>query len=113
MPAIHISHEASGTAASRPLPSNDRNPRPNIKVQHLGVGCIVWLSSRGGGNDKNIRSIRKFYCSNRELQESRYDHPVVVLKVSPNSFGDAVCSIVQVRHLYLFSLIATFLIYHR
>jgi uncharacterized Zn-finger protein len=109
MPAIQISPEASGNTIIRPSPSNNQNLRPHIKVQHLGVGCIVWLPSRGD-DDKSIKCIREFCCSNRELQEGEYDHPVVVLKVSPNNLGDVVCSIVQVRHLYLFSLIATILI---
>lgn len=109
MPATLVNLEASGDAIVRPSPPNNRNSRPHIKVQHLGVGCIVWLPSRGD-DDKGIKCIREFCCSNRELQGGGYDHPVVVLKVSPNNFGDAVCSIVQVRHLYLFSLIATVLI---
>ena len=92
--------DPSGNAIIRPSPSNNRNPWPHIKVQHLGVGCIVWLPSRGDDSDKSIKYIREFCCSNRELQGSGYNHPVVVLKVSPSNFGDAVCSIVQVRHLY-------------
>jgi hypothetical protein len=35
---------------------------------------------------------------------------VGIKKFSTNNFRDAVCSIAQVRHLYLFSLAATFLI---
>jgi hypothetical protein len=44
--AIRISHEA------RLSPSNNQNPRPNSKVQHLGVVCIVWVPSRGENDDK-------------------------------------------------------------
>jgi len=39
---------------------------------------------------------RVLFFSKQELQEGGYDHPVVVLKVSPNNFGDVVCSIVKV-----------------
>jgi hypothetical protein len=97
-----ISHEASGNAIIRPSPLNNRRPRPHVKVQHLGVGCIVWLPARRDEN-KSIKCIREFCCSNGELQEGGYDHPVVVLKVSSNNLGDAVYSIVTVRHLHLFS----------
>jgi len=79
IPAICIRHEASGNAAIRLSPSNNRNLTPNIKVQHLGVGCIVWLLSRGDDNDKSIKCVRYFYCSNWELQGG-YDHPFIVLK---------------------------------
>jgi hypothetical protein len=109
MPATWVSYEADGNAIVRPPPSNNRNPRPRIKVQQLVVGCIVWLPSRGD-DDKSIKCIAEFCCYGQELQDGGYNHPVVVLKVSPNNFGDAVCSIVQVMHLYLFSLIATVLI---
>ncbi|PVH70752.1 hypothetical protein DL98DRAFT_521432 [Cadophora sp. DSE1049] len=95
MPATRISHEAGGNAIVRPSSSSNQNPRSHIKIQHLGVGCIVWLPSRGD-DDKSIKCIRELCCSNRELQDGGYNHPVVVLKVSPNHFGDVVCSIVKV-----------------
>jgi len=95
MPATRISHEAGGNAIIRPSPSNNQNPRSHIKEQHLGVGCIVWLPSRGD-DDKSIKCIRELCCSNQELQAGGYNHPVVVLKVSRNNFGDVVCSIIQV-----------------
>ena len=98
MPATRISHEASENAIVPSSPSNNQNPRPHIKVQHLGVGCIVWLPSRGDG-DKSIRCVREFCCSNQELHERGYDHPVVVLKASKNAFGESVCSIARVRYL--------------
>ena len=98
MPAIQISHEASGNSIIRPSPSNNRNPRPNIQVQHLGVGYIVWLPSKGDDDDTSIICIRDHRCSNRELHEHVYDHLVVVLKVSKNAFGESVCSISQVRY---------------
>jgi hypothetical protein len=91
--------EASGSTIIRLLPPNNQNPRPHIEVEHLGVGCIVWLPSRED-DDKSIKCIREFCCSNRELSEGGYNHPVVVIKVNPNSFGDAVCSIVQVSYLH-------------
>jgi hypothetical protein len=108
MSATRISYEASGNSIIRPSPSSNQNPRPHIKIQHLGVGCIVWLPSRGD-DDRSIKCIREL-CSNQELQDGGYNHPVIVLKVSPNNFGDAVYSIVQVRHFYLYFLIVTVLI---
>ena len=109
MPATRISREAGGNAIMRPPPSNNQNQRSRIKVQHLKVGCIVWLPSRED-DDESIKCIRELCCSNQELQDGGYNHPVVVLKVSPNNFGDAVYSIVQVRHFYLYFLIVTVLI---
>ena len=110
MPVTRSTHEAGGMAITPPSLSNNWNPRPNINAQEFGVGCIVWLPSRGDDDGKNIKCIREFCCSHRELQEGGYNHPVVVVTLSTNNFGDAVCSIVKVRHLYLFSVVATFLI---
>jgi len=102
MPATRISREAGGNAIMRPPPSNNQNQRSRIKVQHLKVGCIVWLPSRED-DDESIKCIRELCCSNQELQDGGYNHPVVVLQVSRNYFGDVVCSTVQGRHLYLLS----------
>jgi hypothetical protein len=60
---------------------------------------MVWLPSREDDN-RGIKCGREFCCSNRELPEGGYDHPVVVLKVSPNNLGDEACSMIQVRHPY-------------
>jgi hypothetical protein len=110
MPVIHSRHEVGETAIA---PSPSCNPRPSIETRHLGVGCIVWLPSIGDDDDKRIKCIKESCCFNRELQDGGYNHPVVVLKVSTNNFGDVVCSIVKVRYLYLFSLVVTFLIWPR
>jgi hypothetical protein len=109
MSATRISYEASGNSTIRPLPSSNQNPRSHIKIQHSGVGCIVWLPSKRD-DGKSIKCIRELCCSNQELQDGGYNHPVIVLKVSPNNSGDAVCSIVPVRHFYLPFLIVTVLI---
>jgi hypothetical protein len=75
MPVTRSNREAGRTAVTPSSSSNNRDPRPSIKTQDLGVGCIVWLPSKRN-DDKSIKSIREFCCTNRELQESGYNHPV-------------------------------------
>lgn len=93
MSARRSSHEDGRTKFAPPSPSNDRRPRPSIKTRNLGMGCIVWLPPKRDDDDRDIRCTREPCCDHRELQKEGYDHPVVVLKVSKNYLGEAVCSI--------------------
>jgi hypothetical protein len=106
MPITRGSHEAGRTAVTST--SHNRNPRPSLRVQDLAVGCVVWLPCKED-DDKTVKCIRELCCFNRELNEGGFNHPVVVLEVREDCFGHTLCSIAEVRLLYLISLVAALL----
>ena len=75
-------------------PRNALLERPAVKAGDLCVGCIVWLPARSS-EKKNIKCCKKDCCNNTELDDTGYNHPVVVIKIRQrkNSTvrGDLIC----------------------
>lgn len=71
------------------LPTN--NLRPEVRIEQLGEGCIVWLPAKDENEPGTITSIRNSCCSNRELTKGGYNHPVLLLKIKQ----DGICSFAQ------------------
>ncbi|PMD28802.1 hypothetical protein L207DRAFT_642860 [Hyaloscypha variabilis F] len=92
MPRTQRRQERQATL-SDVLPSNTwRDPRPEVRIEHLGEGCIVWLPAKDENETGTITCIRDSCCSNRELTKEGYNHPVLVLKIKQ----DGICSFAQV-----------------
>ncbi|KAH6679310.1 hypothetical protein B0J14DRAFT_294746 [Halenospora varia] len=72
------------------LPTN--NLRPEVRIEQLGEGCIVWLPAKDENEPGTITCIRNSCCSNRELTKGGYNHPVLLLKIKQ----DGICSFAQV-----------------
>jgi hypothetical protein len=74
------------------LPSNAQcDPRPQVRIEQLGEGCIVWLPAKDENETRTITCIRDSCCSNGELTKEGYSHPVLVLKIKQ----DGTCSFAQ------------------
>ncbi|PQE06263.1 hypothetical protein CJF30_00005215 [Rutstroemia sp. NJR-2017a BBW] len=79
-------------ALSDGLPTrNQHNPRPKVRIQSIGEGCILWLPARNENESGKIICIRDSCCSGSELDNEGYNHPVLVLKIRQ----DGICSFAQ------------------
>jgi hypothetical protein len=71
--------------------NTQRDPRPEVRIEQLGEGCIVWLPAKDENETRAITCTRDSCCSNRELTKEGYNYPVLVLKIKQ----DGICSFAQ------------------
>ena len=73
------------------------NNRVALRPEDVCVGCIAWLPSY-----LTVNQVLKCKNTGEALEETGYDHPVVVLSVeqgvTPNMRGDLTVSIAMVRY---------------
>lgn len=91
MPRTQRRQERQERQATLPdaVPLNTQpHPRPEVRIEQLGEGCIVWLPAKDENEARAITCIRDSCCSNRELTKEAYNHPVLwsIIREGPLGF---------------------------